>query len=231
MEKKFCGKQLMKINKETKIILSASSKPGNFGATVYNEIFKIKKLNFIYLPVKFDEPKKLYEVIKSLNVKGCSISMPLKKKMINHIKLGDVNSKKSGSINTIVNRNSKFIGFNTDIYGSYEVFRKLKFKNALIFGSGGVTSSLIISLKDLQKKFQLVQEKKVSSKLIYNFNLNYNYKTKQHYDLIINATPVNDLDVILKFISQENLKNSKYFMNLSVSNQPLKIQKDLKNII
>ena len=171
MEKKFCGKQLMKINKETKIILSASSKPGNFGATVYNEIFKIKKLNFIYLPVKFDEPKKLYEVIKFLNVKGCSISMPLKKKMINHIKLGDVNSKKSGSINTIVNRNSKFIGFNTDIYGSYEVFRKLKFKNALIFGSGGVTSSLIISLKRFTKKISIsARKKKLVQKLIYNFS-------------------------------------------------------------
>ena len=42
MGNKFCGKQLMKINRDTKIIISASSRPGNFGATLYNEIFKKK---------------------------------------------------------------------------------------------------------------------------------------------------------------------------------------------
>ena len=43
----------MKINNSTKIIISASSSPGNFGSTLYNKFFKTLRLNYIYIPMKF----------------------------------------------------------------------------------------------------------------------------------------------------------------------------------
>ena len=63
----------MKINRDTKIIISASSRPGNFGATLYNEIFKKEKLNYVYIPVKFTNARKLLDTIKNLNIYGSII--------------------------------------------------------------------------------------------------------------------------------------------------------------
>ena len=218
----------MKINRDTKIIISASSRPGNFGATLYNEIFKKEKLNYVYIPVKFTNARKLLDTIKNLNIYGSSISMPLKEKVFNYVKYGDAIIKKSKSINTILYKRKKLIGYNTDIYGSYEILKKLKFTNVLIFGSGGVTRSLIISLKKLRKKISICSRNlNKSKKISKEFSIKLVKNPEKPYDLIINATPITNLKNISKFIPLKHLLSSNIFMDLNVSSKKNEILKKL----
>ena len=150
----------MLINKNTKIIFSASSKPGNFGATLYNTTFKRKKMNIIYLPQKFNSAKEIHKVISSTNTLGCSISMPFKEKILKFIKPANVFTKKIGSINTIIVKNKFLRGYNTDALGALDILKNKKFKNVLILGNGGASKALIIILKKLRKNISITGRNK-----------------------------------------------------------------------
>ena len=107
----------MKINSKTELYLTASSKPSNFGVTIYNELFDKYNLNKLYLARAIVDPKALIDIIKFLDVKGCSVSMPLKSEVILLLDEVDEVAKKLNSVNTIINENGKLSGFNTDYFG------------------------------------------------------------------------------------------------------------------
>ena len=90
---------MVTINNKTKIILSVSNNPGNFGASLYNYFLK-KKLNLIYLPFKFSDKNKLINVIKNFDLFGCSISMLFKNKIFKIVDKASEISKKTKSVNT-----------------------------------------------------------------------------------------------------------------------------------
>lgn len=218
----------MKINNKTKIIISASNTPGNFGSTIYNEIFRQKKMNYIYFPIKISDEKDVLKAIKIFNLSGCSISMPLKEKVFKFVKSGNLITKKSKSINTILVKNKKLIGFNTDIFGAYEVLKKINFKNALIFGSGGVSRSIILSLKFLKKNIFICSRNKLKlSKISKEFKINIKTKSHTKFDLIINATPVKKMKTFCKYIPLKTILSSKTFMDLNVLSKKNQIQKKL----
>ena len=96
----------MNINKKTKICISVAGKPGNFGANFHNSAFKELNLDWIYLPRKLSEKgdlKHLINSIRLLKIKGCSVSMPHKEKIIQYIDKLDEAANKIGAINTILN--------------------------------------------------------------------------------------------------------------------------------
>ena len=70
------------IDNKTKIILSCSSNPSNFGCKIYNYIFRKNSLNYLYVPIKTTNAKTIINTIKEFNLHGASISMPIKKKFI-----------------------------------------------------------------------------------------------------------------------------------------------------
>lgn len=45
-------------NKDTKIFFSMAINPGNTGAKLHNSLFKILKLNKIYIPLKVKKKRK-----------------------------------------------------------------------------------------------------------------------------------------------------------------------------
>ena len=57
----------------------------------------------------------------------------------------------TGSVNTILLEEDKIIGENTDVFGLQAAYLKAidnnEFKNSLIIGAGGVSPSVIFSLK------------------------------------------------------------------------------------
>ena len=119
-------KNLIWPNKETKIFISMAKNPGNTGAGLHNSLFKIFKLNNIYLPLKIENVSQARQILKHFNFQGCSLSMPYKEKLINFVDKLENNAKKIGSINTVLKKNNTLIGFNTDYYASKEILKKKK---------------------------------------------------------------------------------------------------------
>ena len=96
------------------------------------------------------------EIRNNKNINGANITVPFKKKIINFLDELSPAAQTTQSVNTIVKKNGKIIGYNTDVSAFNETIKnyiKNKFDdkslNSLIIGAGGVTSSVISSLVNL----------------------------------------------------------------------------------
>lgn len=182
------------INKETKLFISAAQSPGNFGATVYNQLFQMHNINAVYLPRKIIDEKRLVEAIKTMYIQGCSVTMPLKSKVIKYLHKLDKIAEKTGSVNTIVNNDGILCGYNTDYYGALDVILSLKPQSVLIYGAGSVTNSVILAVQDSScEKISVIARRATKAKeLSEKFNIQFIDKVRnvnQHFDLFINTTP------------------------------------------
>ena len=63
--------------KKLEHIISISSSPGSFGETVHNKAYKKFKLNYLYRSIKVNDLKMVTNAMRELQIKGCSVSMPL----------------------------------------------------------------------------------------------------------------------------------------------------------
>ena len=133
------------------------------------------------------EKSKLKDFFKKRNFTGINVTIPYKETSLKYLDKIDPLAKEIGAVNTIVNRNGKLIGYNTDYLGfSYSIKHfgiSLKNKKVLILGSGGASKMVQKFVEDnLAKNVTVISR---SSKNNYE-NLN---KFKD-YNVIINATPV-----------------------------------------
>lgn len=98
-----------------------------------------------------NELESFFSFMKKNNIAGVNVTVPFKQKVITFLdKISDL-SIKANSVNTIVLDNGQLIGDNTDIIGFQNSLNKfnLKGKKALIFGAGGVVSSVVLALNNL----------------------------------------------------------------------------------
>jgi shikimate dehydrogenase len=193
----------MKVNNTTELYLSVSSMPGNFGMTIYNELFKRYNLNYLYLGRKIEIAETLIDALKVFDVKGCSVSMPLKNEVVKYLDVISEEASAVSSVNTIVNKGGKLFGYNTDLIGFRKSFEYPKINSVLVYGSGSVVDSIIYELQQRKVDIYITGRnlKSVSEKASeWGIKL-YNNEV---YDVFINATPVSlvplnsDLIEILK---------------------------------
>ena len=125
---------------------------------MHNDWFAKYKLNCLY--VAFDVlPKNLksaIESIRTLNILGVNVTVPHKVEVMKYIDNVDVAAKTIGSVNTIVNKNGKLCGYNTDWQGFITdlKFKKIDLKNKTVFviGAGGAAKAILYSLNKLKVK-------------------------------------------------------------------------------
>jgi shikimate dehydrogenase len=179
---------------------------------MHNAAFKKLNLPYHYslYPV---EPNNLEGFIESLakdNIKGLNVTVPYKEKILPYIKEKSEAVKKIGAVNTLVMRDFKIKGFNTDFLGFSKHLKELvdpyKLKVALL-GAGGAAKAVVYSLlKDKAKAISVfdIDEKKaedlVEKAKEWAAKLEINPKISQaktiealdifKKDLLINATPV-----------------------------------------
>ena len=99
--------------------------------------------------------KELPEIIKKIkkgNFLGINVTLPFKQKIINYIDKVVNDAELTGSVNTVFLDNDKtVIGENTDVYGLQAAYLKeidnSSNKKALVIGAGGVSPSVILSIK------------------------------------------------------------------------------------
>ena len=74
-----------------------------------------------------------------------NVTIPYKETVIPYLDEIDVFAKKIGAVNTIVNKNGRLYGYNTDFYGMCELIRKnrvsLRGKKVLVLGTGGTSQT------------------------------------------------------------------------------------------
>ena len=179
-------------------------------------------INADYEIIEADD-KELPVIIKKIKQEdyiGINVTLPFKQKIINHIDKIVNDAELTGSVNTVLlNDNKIVIGENTDVYGLQAAYLKEIEKNfnkkALIIGAGGVSPSVILSIKKSGIKnisiTNRTNEKCIFLKKKFNFlsiipwtNLKSEIK---NFDIIVNATSLglkNGEDFNFNFTNTKN---------------------------
>jgi shikimate dehydrogenase len=136
----------MKIDSSTKIV-------GIFGCPVrhsaspcmHNAAFKALNLNWKYVTFEV-KPEQLESAVKSIvqrDIQGVNVTIPHKIKVVPFMDKLSPEAEFTGAVNTIVRRENKLIGYNTDGEGFMKALEENKIspveKNILLLGAGGAS--------------------------------------------------------------------------------------------
>ncbi len=144
------------------------------------------------------------------NIGGFSVTMPYKREIMAYMDHYDPLAKIVESVNTVVNENSKLIGYNTDAMGALQALREktvINRKKALIMGAGGAARAIAYSLKEYGAEvfvFNRTPEK--AEDLADKFKIEtieFRHIPQGDFSIIVNATPVGSLPN-----SEESLLNA-----------------------
>lgn len=175
------------INKDTKLFVSVSSRPGDFGSSLYNAAFEHCGINAAYKPLKCENIGEFVDIVryaKLYSIEGISVSMPFKKIAVNLATLQDENVVDTGNANTLVFSKNKPAPatYNTDYVGfekaCFDVLSGPHF--AAIIGSGAVSDTIQCVLGKYSIPFKVFSSRE---ELIHPLSVN-------DFDWLINASPV-----------------------------------------
>ena len=165
---------------------------------LHNHWIKQNNIDAMYDKIKLeeDEIKEIIKSIKSQKIAGCNVTVPFKKKVIPFLDILSPQAEKTQSVNTIVFEKGSLVGHNTDIVGFDKAIKALNFdmtkKKILILGAGGVVSSLVFALNEMDVSEITIsnrtKQKAENLKILFE-NLNViEWGDLTNFDVVINAT-------------------------------------------
>jgi len=122
--------------------------------TIHNAAFNHLNLDFVFLAfrVKAADLEKAIQGMRGLGIHGLNVTMPHKSTVISFLDEVDPTVKFLGSANTILNKDGKLSGFNTDGVGALKALREngvgLSEKKVLLLGAGGAAKAIAFSLAE-----------------------------------------------------------------------------------
>jgi shikimate dehydrogenase len=139
------------INRDTKIYGSLSERAGSKGCEFFNAAFQKHNINAIYKSFSIQDIAKALSSIQCLGFSGCAVSMPFKAKAFNLVDFVDDKGKLVGNINTIIVKEGKLFGYNTDYIAAVNLIEKYNqgFNKLYILGRGGLASSVKAAASEL----------------------------------------------------------------------------------
>lgn len=120
---------------------------------MHNAAFKKLGIHAVYM--LFEKPQEDFssclKQLKLMKVAGFNVTVPYKEKVIPFLDEVDEQARRIGAVNTVVNKNGRFIGYNTDCLGFIASLKKdlrcnPKGKNAFIIGAGGAARAIAFAL-------------------------------------------------------------------------------------
>ena len=149
---------------------------------------KVESYNYL---IKELEPEEIQSFMTRKNFKAINVTIPYKEEVIKYLDYISPEVEALGACNTIVRKDSKLYGYNTDILGLKETIINSGFdfnsKRVMILGTGGASKAAVYVSKELgAKDIILVSRTKKDGVITYDELENYYDKV----DYIINATPV-----------------------------------------
>ena len=107
---------------------------------MHNAAFRHLHLNKIYLPFPAQDAKMAVTAMKTLGIRGASVTIPHKQAVIPVLDTIDPLAAKIGAVNTLIFRDGAAHGVNTDWLGANTALAQiapLAGKSALLLGAGG----------------------------------------------------------------------------------------------
>lgn len=137
------------------------------------------------------EPEKLEGFIKSRDFCGINVTIPYKERVIQMLDYVDPAALEIGAVNTVVNKDGKLYGYNTDYWGLTALVNriglKIEGKKVLVIGTGGTSKTAARVLKDMGAK-ELIFVSRKQRDCAVTYEEMYKYHTD--CEIIFNTSPV-----------------------------------------
>jgi shikimate dehydrogenase len=136
---------------------------------IHNEAFKSMGWNAVYLAFEVKNLEEALRGIRGLGVRGVSVTIPFKTKVVPFLDKVEGLAKKIGAVNTIVNRGGRLIGYNTDCDGALEALEEkmnLKGKRVILLGAGGAARAIGFGLKERDCQLIIVNRSPIRGKAL-----------------------------------------------------------------
>ncbi len=172
---------------------------------MHNTVIKGRNLEneYCYIPLEINSEQlpQALTGFRALNFAGANVTIPYKEKVGEFLDEISDNARQAGAVNTIIRRDNRLIGDNSDIGGYIDSLTingiSPKDKIVCLLGNGGAARGLIVGLKNAgarkiiiagrshQKAVALANEFAVSATTITEIS-----KLTDNIDIITNATAV-----------------------------------------
>lgn len=136
------------------------------------------------------KPQELPDFFSRRDFKAINVTIPYKQDVIKHLDWISDEARAINAVNTVVNKNGKLYGYNTDYYGLKALIERenvsLENKKVVVLGSGGTSNTAFAVAKDMNSKEVL----KVSRTSREGY-ITYEELYEKHNDceVVINTTP------------------------------------------
>lgn len=194
--------EMLKIDGHTKQLgIIGDPVEHSFSPVMHNFISGEIGNNYVYsaFHVKPENLKAALEGVRSLGICGLNVTAPHKTAVMEYIDEISEQARLLGSVNTIVNRDSRLYGYNTDADGFYMALEKdgiaVTGSKILILGAGGVVKPVLTRLiqgkpksvtvvnRTVSKVYELAEKIKAQSGFEIKTELN-----SLDFDIVINMT-------------------------------------------
>ena len=148
----------------------------------------IGKYSYELIPLNEEEFK---DFMTKKDFAALNVTIPYKKQVIPYLYEVDGVAKDIGAVNTIVNRDGKLFGYNTDYYGFLYTLKRCNIeicgKKVLVIGNGGAAQAVNAALNSLNPRELITVKYKVEPGTV-----TYEEAARLHSDaeVIVNTSPV-----------------------------------------
>lgn len=163
---------------------------------LHNAIYENENVDAAMLAFGNPSIEKLVAAIRVLPIHLAAVTMPHKQSIMPLLDEIDKTASEIGAVNTVVNREGKLHGFNTDVVGIAQALGGLTLKgtNALLIGAGGAARTVAYLLKrEGANMFCANRERPQADELLRSFGgvfVDAADLGKTPFQVIVNATPV-----------------------------------------
>jgi len=135
-------------------------------------------------------PEEVGAFLTAGDFRGINVTIPYKETVIPYLSYIDEQAKAIGAVNTIVNRNGRLYGYNTDFYGMNALIARLGLslagKKVAVLGTGGTSRTACAVAESLGSSTVLRVSRSAR-----NGAIDYETLSREHADVqvLINTTP------------------------------------------
>ena len=164
---------------------------------MHNRLFQRVGRNAVYVPFQETDLGTFVRAAREIGVAGLSVTRPFKETILDHLDEVEDLAARIGAVNTVVVRDGKWKGYNTDRDGVLEPLEKLgplRGKRAVLLGAGGAARAAAHAL--VEKKASLLilaRNESRASALAASVGAQSGPLARlssESFDLLVNATPV-----------------------------------------
>ncbi|QTA81485.1 Shikimate dehydrogenase [Desulfonema limicola] len=164
---------------------------------MHNSAFCHAGLNNVYLAFKINDIQAGIMAARAFNVQGISVTIPHKISIMPFLDEIDPGARRIGAVNTVVNKNGKLLGFNSDSLGAVAALEEktdLAGKKTAILGAGGAARAIGFGVQEKGGHVSIINRSADKGrKLAHDLNAGFcplSDFNSAGYDILINTTPL-----------------------------------------